>query len=121
MKSVFALAAVVAAASSVHALPEQLEKRAEVNGWSPSSFASYSPNPPTETDILNFALTLEHLENAFYTGGLAKYNQSAFSDAGLLHTARDYLVQVGEHEKEHVQFLTTALGSKATQPCNYTL
>ncbi|KAG9224350.1 hypothetical protein PLEOSDRAFT_1089736 [Pleurotus ostreatus PC15] len=103
MKSVFALAAVAAAASSVHALPEQLEKRAEVN----------------ETDILNFALTLEHLENAFYTGGLAKYNESAFSSAGLVHTARDYLVQVGEHEKTHVQFLTEALGSKATQPCNY--
>ncbi|KAF4593565.1 hypothetical protein EYR40_008352 [Pleurotus pulmonarius] len=103
MKSLFTLAAVVVAASSVHARADQLEKRAEVN----------------ETDILNFALTLEHLENAFYTGGLAKYNESAFSAAGLVHTARDYLVQVGEHEKQHVQFLTTALGSKATQPCNY--
>ena len=32
--------------------------------------------------ILNYALTLEHLEDNFYRGGLAKYDAKYFADAG---------------------------------------
>lgn len=76
---------------------------------------------PTDVQILQYALTLEHLENAFYSGALAKYDQRAFVKSGLPEFARKRFVQVSEHEKAHVEFLTAALGPQATQPCEYTL
>ncbi|KAF5376287.1 hypothetical protein D9615_008533 [Tricholomella constricta] len=69
--------------------------------------------------ILNFALTLEHLENAFYKGGLAKYDEKAFVAAGLPPWARGRFSQIAGHEEAHVNFLTSALGDKATKPCTY--
>lgn len=71
--------------------------------------------------MLNYALTLEHLENAFYQEAMAKFDQQAFLDAGLPAFARGRFEQVADHEKTHVQFLSTALGDKATQPCTYNL
>ncbi|KAG8984253.1 hypothetical protein FRB90_005452, partial [Tulasnella sp. 427] len=74
---------------------------------------------PTDIDILQYALTLEHLENAFYSGALAKYDQTAFVKSGFPKFTRKRFVQVGEHEKAHVEFLTAALGAQATKPCEY--
>lgn len=74
-----------------------------------------------DTAILNFALTLEHLENAFYQQALAKFDQQAFLDAGLPEFARGRFEQVAAHEATHVQFLSDALGDKATRPCTYVL
>jgi len=37
----------------------------------------------SDIQILNYALTLEHLENAFYSGALSKFDDKAFSDAGM--------------------------------------
>ncbi|KDQ58804.1 hypothetical protein JAAARDRAFT_47125 [Jaapia argillacea MUCL 33604] len=72
-----------------------------------------------DTTVLNFALTLEHLENAFYSGALAKFDEAAFESAGLPSWARGRFVQIGQHEAAHVAFLSAALGSAATQPCEY--
>ncbi|PPQ76187.1 hypothetical protein CVT26_009361 [Gymnopilus dilepis] len=69
--------------------------------------------------VLNFALTLEHLENAFYQGALAQFDAKAFTDAGLPPFARGRFLQIADHEKTHVQFLSSNLGAQATQPCNY--
>ncbi|KAF9028764.1 hypothetical protein BDZ89DRAFT_986507 [Hymenopellis radicata] len=69
--------------------------------------------------ILNYALTLEHLENAFYTGALSKFSNDDFNHAGLPPWARGRFQQIADHEAAHVQFLSTALGDKATQPCEY--
>jgi hypothetical protein len=33
--------------------------------------------------ILNYALTLEHLESAFYNGALEKFNNDSFSALGV--------------------------------------
>ncbi|KAJ7598974.1 ferritin-like domain-containing protein [Mycena floridula] len=72
--------------------------------------------------ILNFALTLEHIENKFYHDALAKFNQQAFLDAGLPSFARDRFLEVAAHEQAHVDFLTKALkaaGVEPTKPCTY--
>jgi hypothetical protein len=66
-----------------------------------SSFTRRQPtnNMSTDVTVLNFALTLEHLENAFYSGALAKYDEKAFTDAGLPSFARARFVEVGQHEQ----------------------
>ena len=64
-------------------------------------------------------MTLEHLENAFYTGALAKYDAQAFADAGFPAWVRGRFAQIGGHEKSHVAFLQTAIGAGATQACEY--
>ncbi|KAJ7180890.1 ferritin-like domain-containing protein [Mycena filopes] len=72
-----------------------------------------------DATVLNFALTLEHLENTFYSGALAKFDAKAFEDAGLPPWARGRFEQIAAHEAGHVAFLSAALGDKATHPCNY--
>lgn len=57
-------------------------------------------------DALNFALTLEYLEAAFYTQGLAA--------ATLIPTGeRPVFVQIKQHEDAHVALLTSVLGVDA--------
>ncbi|KDR80400.1 hypothetical protein GALMADRAFT_62556 [Galerina marginata CBS 339.88] len=72
-----------------------------------------------DTTVLNFALTLEHLENAFYSGALAKFTDFDFLGAGLPIGARDRFELVAAHEAVHVKFLSDTLGSQATKPCTY--
>ncbi|KAI0326830.1 hypothetical protein GY45DRAFT_56731 [Cubamyces sp. BRFM 1775] len=82
-------------------------------------FAAPTPAPITDTDILQFALTLEHLENAYYTGGLAKFDADAFEKAGFAPWVHGRFEQIAAHEAAHVSFLTNALGDNATKPCVY--
>lgn len=57
--------------------------------------------------ILNFALTLEYLEAAFY--------KEAVSKAALSGETKTFAKVVAAHEAAHVQALKQALGSKATK------
>ncbi|GLB44987.1 putative ferritin-like domain containing protein [Lyophyllum shimeji] len=75
--------------------------------------------PPGDVDILNLALTLEHLENAFYQLQLRRFSQRDFRNAGLPEGARQQLIEVGMHEMEHVAFLKNLLGGMAVRPCTY--
>lgn len=62
--------------------------------------------PGDAVDVLNFALTLEHLEADFYSTGL--------DTNGLLpRDTRDVFDQIRKHEVAHVRFLETALGAEA--------
>lgn len=72
-----------------------------------------------DTTVLNFALTLEHLESTFYNEGLAKFDEKAFEDAGYPFWVRGRYEQIAGHEATHVQALTAALGDKATKACEY--
>ena len=63
--------------------------------------------PKEIEDTLNFALTLEHIEDAFYRSALEKdfipkEHKEVFSTIGL-------------HEAEHVKFLSGALGAAAVK------
>lgn len=59
--------------------------------------------------ILNYALTLEHLEDTFYREGLAKYSEQDFANAGFDSTFYANIKRVSSDESDHVSFLTTAL------------
>ncbi|GAA5970794.1 hypothetical protein JCM8115_002946 [Rhodotorula mucilaginosa] len=74
-----------------------------------------------DATVLNFALTLEHLEAKFYADALAKFDQNCFDQKGYYHL-RPLLEQVAADEADHVTFLTTALKAAnvtAVQPCEY--
>ncbi len=60
-----------------------------------------------DVKILNYALTLEFLEAAFYKQGVA--NQAYGTDANL----KKFAEIVAKHEATHVTFLKKALGSAA--------
>lgn len=62
-------------------------------------------------EVLNYALTLEHLESTFYREGLAEFADQAFIDAGFQASVREYIVEIGAHEAAHVDALTAAIES----------
>ncbi|KAK4099826.1 hypothetical protein N658DRAFT_474591 [Parathielavia hyrcaniae] len=76
----------------------------------------------TDANILNYALTLEHLEDTFYRQGLARFSEQRFADAGYDATFYQNLVKVGQDESDHVNFLTAALTQAGATPvgaCEY--
>ncbi|KAI0366557.1 hypothetical protein BV20DRAFT_1055557 [Pilatotrama ljubarskyi] len=96
--------------------------------WKATSFAfvavsavlgAPAPAPPTDMEVLNLALTLEHLENAFYSKGLTQFSQGDFEGDGYPAWVHDRFVQIAQHEAEHVTFLTGALGDNAVKACEY--
>lgn len=70
----------------------------------------------SDTDILQYALTLEHLEAAFYAEGLSKFSANDFASGGEQYAL---FRQIADHEATHVKTLEAVLGDKATKACNY--
>jgi rubrerythrin len=72
--------------------------------------AELQPQNPFRNDleILNYALTLEHLENAFYR----LVNASGRPQG----KAAQYLTIIGRHEQEHVDALTAAISQAGGTP-----
>lgn len=64
--------------------------------------------PQGIVDVLTYALTLEHIEDAFYRSGLEADGLIPDEYVGIFN-------QIGKHEAAHVAFLTTALGSAAIE------
>ncbi|MFC6787609.1 ferritin-like domain-containing protein [Halobaculum halobium] len=81
-------------------------------------------NDVSDVDVLNYALTLEHLENAFYREGLETYsddelmNASVLSDYGetLRMTVPDRLRTAGEHEAAHVSAIADTVDQLGGTP-----
>ncbi|TFL03161.1 ferritin-like domain-containing protein [Pterulicium gracile] len=72
-----------------------------------------------DTVILNYALTLEHLENAFYKEALGKFNAQEFQKAGYPPWVRRRFEEIAKHEATHVETLSSVLKDAAVQPCQY--
>ena len=84
--------------------------------------------PGTDVDILNYALTLEHLEDQFYQQNLKSLggyyseetimNSDALSGFGeaIRGNVYHYLTTVGEHESAHVDTLTTVIQTLGGEP-----
>lgn len=72
-------------------------------------FGQISNIPLLLADILNYALTLEHLEASFYQEGLQNYTQADFVNAGFMDPFYANLKEVASDEVTHETFLTQAL------------
>ncbi|OCL09197.1 hypothetical protein AOQ84DRAFT_388348 [Glonium stellatum] len=76
----------------------------------------------TDGDILNYALTLEHLEDKFYREGLNNFTMQDFMNAGFNSSFYNNLKEVSYDETTHVAFLTSALKAAGVPPvdeCTY--
>lgn len=119
------LSAVVAGLAAVSALPAQ-------HKWSTRQLhmfeigkrqnAAAAAAGLTDIDILQFALTLELLEAAFYQQGFARIPAADFAALGLNERQIQDLIGVGKSESAHVALLQGAIaqaGTKPVQACQY--
>jgi len=76
----------------------------------------------TDADILQYALTLEHLENAFYKKALSMFPLEAFTAQGFSADFYNDLKYIAHDEQGHVEFLEaglTAAGASPVAACTY--
>ncbi len=76
-------------------------------GGLPAAFSLAAGTPKGDVDILNYALTLEYLEAAFY--------KEAVDGGALTGQYKRFAKIVAEHEQAHVDALKKALGSAAVK------
>lgn len=75
-----------------------------------------------DSDILQFALTLEHLENAFYKHALSTWSEDQFIKANFSANVYSQLKYIAHDEEIHVQYLEAGLKAAGAAPvaaCNY--
>jgi len=68
---------------------------------------AYGQVPEDVIEVLNFALSLEHLEYQYYDTGLGKSN---------LIPSKDNIKAIRDHERQHVKFLTDTIKSAGGTP-----
>lgn len=66
----------------------------------------------SDVDVLNYALTLEHLEAAFYE----LVPEYEFEEDGFGNSITDNLTTIGEHENAHVEALTAVITDLGGEP-----
>ena len=67
------------------------------------------------TEVVNYALTLEHIENTFYKG-VDDFTAADFEALGYQGTVRDRIVAIGAHEQAHVDALTAVVNQLDGEP-----
>jgi len=80
----------------------------------------------TDVDVLNYALTLEHLEDAFYEEFLNEFSQETFVDSDALENfnawekraAYGFVQRAGDHESTHVEVLTGVVETLGGEPAS---
>jgi hypothetical protein len=85
---------------------------------------------PPDLTLLNYALTLENLEAAFYTQGLTQFSSADFGNSTFIQNFGNiiggdvyaYLSLIRDHEAQHVrtlQSLIKGVGGAPAKPCSY--
>ncbi|CAD6575676.1 MAG: hypothetical protein TREMPRED_001470 [Tremellales sp. Tagirdzhanova-0007] len=74
---------------------------------------------PTNTQVLQYALTLENLENTLYMEALSQFSDADFTAAGYPDWVRGRYEEISMHETAHVELLSSSLGNMSVAPCNY--
>jgi hypothetical protein len=67
-------------------------------------------------DVINYALTLEHIEATFYRLGLEQFAVADFEGLGYQAGVRDRIVTIGDHEAQHVDALTAVVEQLGGDP-----
>jgi rubrerythrin len=108
-----------------------LVRSAAVFGAGPLLISSLrSQSTTTDVTLLNYALSLENLEAAFYVQGLAQFSSVDFGNSVFIQNfgtviggdVYAYLSLIRDHEEQHVrtlQSVITSLGGTPIKPCNY--
>jgi rubrerythrin len=68
----------------------------------------------SDVEVLNYALTLEHLENAFYRDGLPQVGDLGTDGFGF--SVSEQLAAIGAHEAAHVEALTATISQLGGTP-----
>jgi rubrerythrin len=95
-----------------------------------SSSLSAQTTPPPDLTLLNFALTLENLEAAFYTQGLTQFSSADFNNSTFVQNFGSiiggdvyaYLALIRDQEMQHVrtlQSLVKGMNGTPAKPCTY--
>jgi hypothetical protein len=66
-----------------------------------------------DVEVLNYALTLEHLENAFYRDGVGQFT---YGMDGHGNDIGAWLMAIGSHEQAHVDTLTQVISDLGGEP-----
>ncbi len=79
----------------------------------PEAAAGSEPAFDDPLDVLNYALTLEHLENAFYRDGVDLFD---LGTDGFGFSINEQLAAIGAHEAGHVAALTDTIIALGGEP-----
>ncbi|KAK4230362.1 protein rds1 [Podospora fimiseda] len=116
------VAGLAAVASALPAVPKLDGNQMKMLSFAKRQNAAAQALGLNDVDILQFALTLEWLEAAFYQQGFERFPATDFLALGLPQEQIDDLLNIGKTEEAHVVLLQSAIaqaGVQPVQPCTY--
>ena len=114
----------IAAIAAPSPANEQLATWPSRQGDEPLVKRDNGSNGASETDLLNFALTLEHIQDALYRQGVSNYSEFSFNnDFAKVKSVYANVKAISSQTSEHVKTLAstlTSLSTSVSEECVYT-